>query len=80
MSFEKPIITSDWQILRKTFYKGTVFVEANVDSIFEGIILMRKQYQQFKNEIIELRKERIDIWKKNKNVILTKIKKKLVKH
>lgn len=75
MSFETPVITSDWGILRETFYKGTVFVENDVDSVIRGILEIKKNYERFKREIIELKKERFAIWSKNKKLLLNKIEK-----
>lgn len=75
MSLETPIITSDWGILRETFYKGTVFVENDVDAIIQGILEMKRNYEKYKREIGELKKERLEIWNRNKELLLAKIRK-----
>lgn len=75
MALETPIITSDWGILRETFYKGTIFVKNDVDSIIQGILEMKKDYKKYKKEIKELKKERLAIWNRKKELLLDKIMK-----
>lgn len=73
MSVETPVITTDWSILRKTFYKGTVFVTNDVDSIIQGIVHMKGNYRRYNKEIEELKKERYLIWLEKKQEINDKI-------
>lgn len=58
ISVEKPLITSDTEMLRNYFRKGTVFVDNSSKGIIEGIGEVKKNYNKYKNEIIELQKER----------------------
>lgn len=69
ISLQKPLIISDWGILRKTFYKGAVFIDNTEDGIVNGILHMRNNIEKYKKEVIELKKERIAIWDKSKQTL-----------
>jgi hypothetical protein len=58
----KPIITSDWPVLRTHFHKGTVFVDNSVKGIQQGIQAMRKSQQMLTQEIFVLQQERRKEW------------------
>ncbi len=59
----KPIITSDWPILRRYFYKGTVHVDNSVDGIRRGVSQMMDNYARFSQEIITLQAEQQQEWR-----------------
>jgi glycosyltransferase involved in cell wall biosynthesis len=55
LSLARPIITSDWPLLRTHFRMGTVHVDNTAASIAEGIRLMRKDYARYESEVRSLR-------------------------
>jgi glycosyltransferase involved in cell wall biosynthesis len=65
MSMSKPIIVSDWPILRQTFYKGTILVLNNEESIEQGILEMIAGKKRFEQEICELREERLKLYERS---------------
>jgi len=62
MSLGVPVITSDWELLRSTFYKGTVYVDNSVQGIASGINLLLQNAEKYKGEIKELKVERRKLW------------------
>ncbi|MCD4812023.1 hypothetical protein K8R14_05540 [bacterium] len=62
LSVKKPMILSNWRVLREIYNKGTVFVENNEDSIKKGITLMIDQYNNYLKEIDTLYEERKNVW------------------
>ena len=62
MSMEKPIIISDWPVLRNTFYKGAVYVYNEKKYIRKGILSMIDKKRDLKLEISELREHRLKIY------------------
>jgi glycosyltransferase involved in cell wall biosynthesis len=65
VSIGKPIITTNWPILKKYFQKGTIFVDNTSKGIEKGILDCKKRRATLENEILLLKN---DCWKKwNKN-------------
>lgn len=58
----RPVITSNFPLLRRHFYKGTVHVDITVESIVKGIEFMRDNLIRFQAEIESLRRERLGEW------------------
>jgi glycosyltransferase involved in cell wall biosynthesis len=58
MALEKPLITSNWPILRQIFSKGTVYVDNTVTSIAAGLMAILCDYKRLASEMSELRYER----------------------
>jgi glycosyltransferase involved in cell wall biosynthesis len=58
----RPIVTSNFELLRRHFYKGTVHVDNNVDSLVAGLRTMRENLGRFRAEVEELRRERLQDW------------------
>ena len=58
----KPVITSDFQILREAFPIGTVHVENSPDSIVRGVNRMRSNLEQFQTEAEQLRQQKLEHW------------------
>jgi len=69
VSLQKPLIISNWEILRKTFYKGAVFVDNTEDGIVKGILYLKNNIEKYKKEVIELKKERAEIWNKSQQAL-----------
>jgi glycosyltransferase involved in cell wall biosynthesis len=59
----KPIITSDWPILRESFAKGTLYVDNSARSIREAVIRMQNDRDSLEREIVRLQDERWREWK-----------------
>lgn len=62
ISIKKPMILSNSKILKEIYKKGTVFVDNNRQAIKEGILLMIRNYDTYKNEMNLLFEERKKIW------------------
>jgi glycosyltransferase involved in cell wall biosynthesis len=58
LSLERPIITSNWQLLREYFCRGTVHVDNTPDGIRQGIEALRQDYSRYEAEVAELRQMR----------------------
>lgn len=58
----KPLITSDWPLLREYFYQGTVHVNNRAEEIQAGINRLRSQINFFEKEILDLQRIRRQEW------------------
>ena len=66
LSLGKPIITSDWPMLRDYFSKGTVYVDNKWESIAEGVVQMRAQLTAMQQGIETLQREQQVEWAEKK--------------
>jgi glycosyltransferase involved in cell wall biosynthesis len=66
VSLGKPIITSDWPLLRTYFNKGTVHVDNSSEDIQKGVLRVLDQKEKLEREILALQKERWREWKAKK--------------
>jgi hypothetical protein len=64
LELERPIITSNWQVLKDYFPKGTVHVDNTSASIVKAIELIQNNHSYFLKEIKNLRQERRADWNK----------------
>ena len=62
LSMGKPIITSDWPILRQYFNKGTVHVDNSVNGIQQGVLQMKAQLNHFQTGIRKLQLDQQHEW------------------
>ena len=62
LSTGRPIVTSDWELLRSYFSRGTVHVDNTAAGIRDGIRTLMTHYAAYAASIAELRTERIDEW------------------
>jgi glycosyltransferase involved in cell wall biosynthesis len=69
LSLGKPIITSDTQLLRDYFDRGTVHVSNRREGIREGILKLKASYVRYQTEIEELRRERRNEWNEKKRIL-----------
>lgn len=60
----RPVVTSNFPLLRRHFCKGTVHVDNTVDSIAEGIRRMRDELPRYRREVEELRVQRLQEWER----------------
>lgn len=69
LSLGKPIITSDWGLLKDYFNKGAVHVDNSSKAIGQGVLLMRGEWQRLAQEIQELRTEREQEWQEKEAIL-----------
>lgn len=50
----RPVITSDWPMLRRYFSKGAIFVDNSVESLVGSITQMQTEYDRYSAEILEI--------------------------
>jgi glycosyltransferase involved in cell wall biosynthesis len=62
LSLARPIVTSDWPLLRDYFSAGTVHVRAASESIAEGVRRIQAGHEAFVEEIHRLRDQRRAEW------------------
>ena len=72
VSLGKPIITSNWPVLRDYFHKGTIYVDNSSQGIFQGILKMQRERATLEKEILLLQQERWLEWEE-KYAQLTKL-------
>ncbi len=64
MEPQRPIITSNWPVLKRYFSKGTIHIDNTTGSLVQAITEMSKNYFNYCNEIQILRNERRSTWEK----------------
>ncbi len=62
VSLRKPLILSDTKAIREYFYKGTVYVKPNAESIYNGILEAIKKRDELKTEIDDLKETLSQAW------------------
>jgi glycosyltransferase involved in cell wall biosynthesis len=62
LSLGRPIITSEWPLLKDYFSQGTVHVGATSRSIVGGVRRMREDYERYSAEIADLRSAQQAEW------------------
>lgn len=62
LSMGRPVITSDWELLRSYFSQGTVHVDSTVDAIAEGVRRMRSDHERMTVEIRDLQRRQHEEW------------------
>jgi glycosyltransferase involved in cell wall biosynthesis len=70
LSMGRPIITSDWPLLRQYFSKGTVHVGADASSIRRGVERLLRDHDRYSQEILALRDEQAHEWKAARTTLL----------
>lgn len=73
LSYNIPIITSNWRLLREIFYKGTVHIENNSIELEDAICKVCNNLDEYKKEIAELNIINTQVF----NGIINNIKEKL---
>jgi len=58
----RPVITSNFDLLRRHFSKGTVHVDNTVASVVAGVRRMCGDLARFRSEVEDLRRERLQEW------------------
>jgi glycosyltransferase involved in cell wall biosynthesis len=62
LSLGRPVITSDWPLLRAYFHKGTVHVLNTPESIAQGLREMKERHEIYRAQIVELQAEQRREW------------------
>ena len=63
LSMGKPIITSDWPLLKDYFHQGTVHVDNSSPGIRRGVAEMRQNHDRYQVEIKELQQAQRREWR-----------------
>ncbi|HEX9923114.1 MAG TPA: glycosyltransferase [Anaerolineae bacterium] len=77
VSLGKPIITSDWPLLRSYFNKGTIHVDNSGRGIQTGVLQMQKEREGLQKEILLLQQERRVEWDEKFEALTSLIEEKL---
>jgi glycosyltransferase involved in cell wall biosynthesis len=77
LSLGKPIITSDWPVLRQYFNKGTVHVDNTVEGIRQGVLQMKENLDSFQAGIRELQIDQQHEWQQNVSTLTSLIQDRL---
>jgi glycosyltransferase involved in cell wall biosynthesis len=60
MALEKPLITSNWELLRETFYRGTIHVGNTAGEIADAVSRTMKEREELVTGMRRLRNERLN--------------------
>ncbi len=70
----KPLITSDWPILRRYFSRGTLYIDNSVEQIRQSTLEMRRNLDAYRSEMQVLQEERRREWWQKANDLLAMIR------
>ena len=62
LSLGRPIITSDWPLLREYFSSGAVHVDASSQEIEDGVRTLIAEYGRYEREIVEQQSKQQEEW------------------
>lgn len=65
LSYNIPIITSNWELLRNNFYKGTIHIDNTAIALEEAIRKICNDMEYYKREISELRNIHDQVFEQN---------------
>jgi glycosyltransferase involved in cell wall biosynthesis len=68
-----PIITSDWDILREYFSRGTIHVDNSADAIAAAVRRMQEEGPSYRAEVRALRGEIAERWRRDRALILGRV-------
>ena len=60
----RPVVTSNFGILREDFHQGAVHVDNTPEDIIKGILQMQNNLAQFTQEVQELKVEKLERWQR----------------
>jgi glycosyltransferase involved in cell wall biosynthesis len=66
----RPVITSDWPVLRNYFNRGAVLVDNTAGSIQQAVETIRDNQTQFQADILALQEERQQEWWQRANALI----------
>ncbi len=70
---ETPLVISNWNLLKETFFKGAIYVSNTIEGIVNGIKEAKEKIIILNKEIKELKQSRLLIWQENKSILEKKI-------
>jgi glycosyltransferase involved in cell wall biosynthesis len=70
VSAGKPLITSNWPVLRRIFHKGALHVDNRAASIVSAVAALRADYGRYLREIAELAADRQATWQQVRTALL----------
>jgi glycosyltransferase involved in cell wall biosynthesis len=70
----KPIITSDWPLLREYFDKGTVYSDNAADSIRQAVLTIKRDLPAYEADICALKRERRSEWLEREQALMHLVK------
>ena len=73
LALDKPLITSDWPVLRETFSAGTIYVDNSADAIAEAIMHARTEHLLLAAEMKCLRQERLIVFEDSLRVLQARL-------
>lgn len=73
----KPLITSDWPLLRRYFSKGTIHIDNSVEQIRQSVLDMREHLSEYQAEMCALQAERRNEWWTRMDQLFTLIQQKM---
>jgi glycosyltransferase involved in cell wall biosynthesis len=69
LSLGRPIVTSDWPLLRGYFERGAVHVGSTPDAIRDGVRRLRDDYDRFLAAVLDLREVRRREWQERRSAL-----------
>jgi hypothetical protein len=69
----KPVVTSNFGILRQAFSRGAVHVDNTPEDIARGVIEMRDHVEQYRREAQQLRLEKLEQWATVQKALLQRL-------
>jgi glycosyltransferase involved in cell wall biosynthesis len=69
ISASKPLVTSDWPILKEIFYKGACYCDNTIDGIEAAVREVREQYDRYLGEMGAMHDERQARWEETQAAI-----------
>lgn len=73
LSLGKPIITSNWALLRDYFQQGTVHVANTASDIRRGVQILQAHYHSYETEIFALQSAQQIEWQEKRECLMTRI-------
>jgi glycosyltransferase involved in cell wall biosynthesis len=58
----KPVVTSDFPLLREVFHKGAVHVDNTLAGLVDGIAEIRRNLDAYQSDVTSLRREMLHTW------------------
>jgi glycosyltransferase involved in cell wall biosynthesis len=71
VELERPVITSDWPVLRSTYPLGAIYVDNTAQSLVEAVRLLQRDYPRYRSEIERLRDKLHSAWSERLSTLLS---------